>query len=236
MENEIIEHKEEHAQEEVKTEEAHHEHVVDEVKPAATNKLVWLKKVLTLKRIIIAVIVIVVLGLGYYFKSLVIAATVNGTVISRLELVQNLEKASGKAALDAMISERLINQEAANRKVSVTAEDIKAEFDKIEAQLKDQGTTLDAALVENKITREDLTKRITTQKQLEKMLSDKVSVSDADVEKYIKDSGTTIQKGQEATAKASIKENLRNTKLGEESKKLVDELTVKAKINYFVKY
>lgn len=208
----------------------------NEAKVGTKEKFAALKKFFTIKKIVILVVVIILLGLGFYFKGLFIAATVNGSLVSRFEIINNLEKASGQAMLESRVNEVLINQEADNRQVTISEEEIKAEFDKVENQLKDQGTTLDAALVENNITRDDLRQRIITQKKLEKMLSDKAVVTDAEVEQYIKDSGTTIQAGQEETAKTSIKENLRNTKLGEESKKLLDELNAKAKINYWVKY
>jgi len=241
MENEIIkgEESKEVAHEEVHhheaTIEATHHEAIKEVKPK-TKKLVWLKKFFTVKKIVIIVIIIAVIGLGFYLKNILIAATVNGTIVSRFEVIKSLEKQSGKVALDSIINERLINMEADNRKITVSDDEVKTEFTKIEDQLKTQGTTLEAALAENGLTRDEITKRIITQKKLEKMLADKINVTEADIDKYIKDSGATIPKGQEAVARASIKEQLVSTKLSEESKKFVDELTAKANIKYFFKY
>lgn len=242
MENETIDHKEHEEKpaheagvhHEASAEVTHHE-ANKEAKPK-NKTLVQLKKIFTLKRIIIAIIIIAVVALGFYFKNLLIAATVNGTVISRLEVIKELEKGSGKAALDSMINERLINLEADNKKITVSDEEIKAEFDEIDKQLAAQGTTLDAALAEQNLTRADISKRIVTQKKLEKMLADKLTVTDQEVDSYIKDNAITLPKDKEAEAKTSIKEQISSGKLNDEAKKLVDELKAKANIKHFVSY
>lgn len=194
------------------------------------------KKMLTVKRIVIAVIIIIVLVGAYYAKSLVVAATVNGSIISRLEVVQSLEKQDGKAALTSMINERLINMEAANRKITVTDDEVNVELTKIETQLTAQGTTLDAALAEQSLTRDDISKRIKTQKELEKMLADKIAVTDAEVQKYITDNKVTLTKGKEAEEKTSISDQLKSTKLNTEAQAFVTDLNTKATIKHFVNY
>jgi len=200
------------------------------------KKFVNFLKWFSLKRIIIIAVVIIVLGAAFYFKSLFVAATVNGTVITRLDVIKSLESQSGKAALESLINERLVNMEANNKNVSVSEEEINAEFSTIEKTLAEQGTTLEAALADNGLTKEEIAKRITAQKKLEKMLADKINVDDAEVEQYIKDNAITLPEGKEAEARVSLKEQISSNKISEESQKFVQDLNTKAKIKYWVKY
>jgi len=138
--------------------------------------------------------------------------------------------------LENIIRERLINMEAAKQNVVISQEEIDAEFARIEENLTAQGTTLDEALAAQKLTRADITEKIVTQKKLEKMLGDKLNVTDEEVEAYIKDNGVTIEAGKEAESKAAIKENLKNQKFNEEANIFVEDLVTKSNIKYFVEY
>ena len=185
----------------------------------------------------IIIVVIVALGvLGYAYKGLFIAATVNGSPISRLAIVQELEKASGKNLLDSLIVEKLVRKEADAKKIIVSNDEISGEIKKIEDQIASQGSTLDAALASQGMTMEDLKKQIIFQMEIEKLLADKVNVTDEEVAQYIKDNAISIPKGQEATITAQIKDELRNQKLGKESNALIANLKSQAKIRYFVNY
>src|SRR3989339_718982 len=80
--------------------------------------------------IAISVAVVVVLTSLQYSKGLFVAATVNGSPISRLAIIETLEKQAGKQALDSMITEKLIKSGTDN--ISVSQEDIDSEIKKIE--------------------------------------------------------------------------------------------------------
>ncbi len=192
----------------------------------------WVNK----KNIVIAVIVIIVLALAYSFKGALVAATVNGQFISRMSVVHELEKTSGRATLDAMINDRLIMLEAAKQNISVSDETVNEEMAKLEKQLLDQGQNLDEVLATQGVNRDDIKKRIILQKELEQMLGDKLNVSDEEVEQYIKDNAITLPKDKEAETKDQIKEGIRANKLNEEAQGFIETLKTNAKINYFVKY
>jgi len=147
-----------------------------------------------------------------------------------------LELASGKDALDSIIKEKLITMEASKKGIKISDDDVNAEIKKVEESLKTQGTTLDDALAQQGMSREDLRKRIVIQLSITKLVEDKTSVSDQEVEEYIKTNNTPLTKGKEADEKASIKEQIKNQKLSDEAAKLVDQLMTAAKINYWVKY
>lgn len=188
------------------------------------------------KTLIWALIILLILGGGYYFKSVFIAAWVNGRPVSRLVVIDKLEKESGKSVLESMINERLINDEVKQRKINISDEDVNNRIKTIEDQIKSQGSTLDDELVNAGLTRETLKDQIKTQLQLEKMLEGKVDVSDSEVADYISSNKITIPAGQEETYKSQIKDQIKQQKLSNESQTLLDDLKAKAKIKYFVTY
>ncbi len=199
------------------------------------KKLNKLKK-LNKKTIIILAIVIVVGVLAYFGRGLFVAATVNGQPISRWSVISMLEKESGKNLLESMIVEKMIAMEAKSKKIVVSDEEVADEIKKIETDITSQGGTLELALAQQGLTIDVVEKQILLQKQVEKLLADKIVVSDEEVTKYIADNQVTIPAGQEATFNEQIKSDLVAEKLNTEGQKYVADLKAKAKIKYFVNY
>lgn len=199
------------------------------------KKLNKLKK-LNKKTIIILAIVIVLGVLLYLGRGLFIAATVNGQPISRWSVITMLEKESGKSLLESMVIEKIIAIEAKSKNVVVSDEDVSAEIKKIEADITAQGGTLELALAQQGLTLDVVKKQILLQKQVEKLLADKIVVSDEDIAKYITDNQVTVPAGQEATFNEQIKADLVAEKLNTEAQAYIAELKEKAKIKYFVNY
>lgn len=182
------------------------------------------------------VLLAVVLG-AWFGKGLVVAATVNGAPISRLSVVKELEKQSGKAALESLIRKKLIDDEVRGKNISVSKEEIDQEMKKIEAQVALQGGTLNDVLQQQGMTEEQLREQIDVQKKIEKMFGDKVSVSDAEVEAYATKNKIEFPKDkQPEEAKASLKEQLKQQKFQQEAQGWISDLTTKAKVQYYVNY
>ena len=200
----------------------------------------FLKKIsgyLKTRTAVIAVAILLLGGLGYYYKNLLVVATVNGSPISRWSVLSQLEASSGKSVLDSIITKKLIENEAASKNVSVTAEDVDTEIKSIEERLKSQNTTLETALKSENMTMEKLKEQVTINKALQKLVADKLAVSDEDVDAYLKQMGgeipTTVS---EAEFKAQIKTQLQNQKFSTEAQTLIDSLRAQANIRYFVEY
>lgn len=191
---------------------------------------------LNLKKATIISCVIIFLALIFAIKGLFIAAMVNGSPISRLSVIQSLEKGSGKVALESLIVEKLINNEAAKKDITVSDDEVNAEVSNIEAQVKSQGGTLDTALTSQGMTLETLKNQIVLQKKLEALLADKIQVTDADKSKFIADNKVKIPKGEEASYDNQIIQAIKQQKLSTESKLLVDSLKSENTIRYFVTY
>ncbi len=191
---------------------------------------------ISIKTIIIVVVIIALGALVYIYKGLFVAAIVDGSPISRLTIIKKLEKASGKSLLESFITEKLVQNEANAKKIVVSDDEINTEIKKIEDQVSAQGGTLDEALSGQGMTRNDLKKQIILQKEMEKLLADKINVTDEEVEQYIKDNVISIPEGQETAMRDQIKDGLRNQKLNTQAQTLITDLKSKAKIQYFVNY
>ncbi len=187
--------------------------------------------------IAIGVAVILIIVALFFVKGLFVAATVNGSPISRLSVIKELEKQGGKQALEAIIDKKLIETELNKQKVAATKEEVDAEIDKIKAQVTAQGGTLEMALAQQGMTEEKLREQITIQKKLEILLSDKIAVTEAEIDTYIKDSKATPPKDVKMEDfRKQISDQLKGQKFQQEAQKWVADLTASAKIKYYVNY
>ena len=205
---------------------------VQNQQPKADKKSIKISR----KTAIIIVVIIALAVLAYIYKGLFIVATVNGSPISRLSVIEKLEKQAGKSLLNSLIDEKLIQEEADAKKIIISDDEIKGEIKKIEDQVASQGGTIETALAAQGMSMDDLKTQIVLRKEMEKLLADKIIVTDQEVAQYIKDNNITVTKGQEATTNDQIKNTLSNQKFSSEAQNLINDLKSKAKIQYFVNY
>lgn len=192
---------------------------------------------LTLKTAIPICALIILLAVAYYYRGLFVAATVNGSPISRFAVIGELEKQSGKQTLDSLVTKKLIEAEVNKNNITVSQADIDAEVKKIEQQVAGQGGTLDMALQQQGMTREQFLEQITVQKKLEKLLADKTAVTDQEVDAYIKDNKVTPPAGQKIEdVKAQLKSQLQQKKFNEVAQQWITDLKTNAKIKFYVNY
>lgn len=174
---------------------------------------------------------------AYYFKDWIIAAQVNGKPISRLAVIQYLEQRQGTQALDALVTEALIADEAKKKGISISSADIEAEEKKLEANLKAQGQDLETLLSFQGMTRADLRKQIGVQKTIEKLLADKVQISDEEIAKYVTDNKAYFAEGtSEDDKKAQAREQLSQEKLSSEFSTWIEGIKSSASIVKYVSY
>ena len=183
----------------------------------------------------IAFIVIVLLLV--IFKSLFIAAVVNGQPIWRVTVVKALEAQSGKTTLDSIITKTLILQEAKKRNITITQSDIDAQVNIISNNLKSQGSTLDQALATQGMTKADLNDEIKVQVAINKMVGTDVSVTQKEIDDYV--TANQAQKTANMTdAEFTAQETqaLKQQKLQTKTQEFVSALQAKAKVARFVSY
>lgn len=181
--------------------------------------------------------VLIVAALLYYFKGLLVAATVNGQPISRLTIIKDLEKSSGKQVLRSEILRLLLVQEAKKKNITISQSEVDAQLKKIEDSLKKQGQDLDQALAAQGMSRTDLSNQVEQQIILEKLLAKQVTVSDKEISDYIDKNKSNFPEGTtEEQMKTQAATQLKDQKFNTEANKLLDSLLKQAKINYFVNY
>ncbi len=187
------------------------------------------------KSIIAVAIIVIIVGGAYYLRGLVVAATVNGTPVWRAEVVRSLEKQGGKQVLNTIITKMLIENEARTKGITISESDVDGVVKKTEDGFKGQGTSFDDALKQNGLTLAEYRDQIKVQKELEKLMDDKIAVSDDEVAKYIKDNKLPI-KADDATSTAQVKEQIQSQKMNTEVPLFLDGLKARGNVSYYVDY
>jgi parvulin-like peptidyl-prolyl isomerase len=199
------------------------------------NSSVILKNKKIVLGIGIAVIALVLLAV--LFKSIFIAAIVNGEPVTRLSVISVLEKQGGKTTLDNLITKKLILQEAKKRNVLVTQSDIDKEIKKIESNLQTQGSTLDQALSSQGMTKSDLNEELKIQVALSKMVGTTATITKKEINDFVTENKaqmtpeTTDEQFREQATQA-----LKQQKLQVKTQDFVKNLQDKAQVTHFVSY
>ena len=197
------------------------------------------RRTVSLRLAVALIVILVLLGLvaiAVYYKSMFIAATVDGKPISRLSVMRELEKQSGQQSLDSLINERLLNNEAKAKNIDVNQDELNQEIARVEDQLKQQNTTLEGELEAQNISRKDFERQVIIQKKAEKLLGDKIAVSEEEVQQYITNNQIEVPAGKDEEVKTQIKDQLKGQKFGQEIATLLSDLRGKAKIKQYVEY
>jgi foldase protein PrsA len=185
------------------------------------------------RNLAILLAIIILAGTLYYFKNQFIVAMVNGKPIFRLTLIRELEKQTGKGVLDSLITKTLILDEAKKQNVSISDGEINEEVKQIEENISKQGQELTALLDAQGMTRNDLLEQIKLQKIVEKIAGKDISISEQEVDDYIKTNKDLISKDTDIEKiKETIKGQLEQEKLNEKIQTWVESLRQNAKINY----
>lgn len=188
-------------------------------------------------KIFVPLIIIALILLAFSFKGLFIVALVNGQPISRISLIQELEKQGGKQTLASLVNQTLILQEAKKKNIEVSQKEVDDAAKQIEDSLKQQGQDLNTALAMQGMTREDFLMQLKLRSLVEKLLADQITVTDKEVADYMEKNAATLPTDlKEPEIKKGIAEQLKQQKLATKSQTWLGELQKNAKINYFVNY
>lgn len=154
-------------------------------------------------------------------------ATVNGAPISQAEFL----RAAGQQdqALQSLIDEKLIQQEAKKEKVSVPDSEVDSEVGTIKQQLGTQ-QDFNAALQRANLTEPQLRDQIRTQKLAQKMGAKNVTVSDDDAQTYFNQNKAQFGNQTFDQSKDQIKTQLLQQKQTEAVQTWIADLRSHAKI------
>ena len=182
---------------------------------------------------IIAVLAaIVVLVIVYSIRSWFVAALVNGQPIYRLDVVNQLEQQYGDQEMQSLVTQALITQEANKRHITVSQQEINSQMTTIENNLKKQGETLDSALQQQHMTKQQLTDQIVLQQEIQKMVGN-VTVTDQQVKDYMNQNKGSLSVG---TTASQVKQQLQQQELQQKEQQFVTDLQTHAHITSWVDY
>ncbi len=210
---------------------------IPETKNKKDEVLKQVRAVFASKKTLGMLVMILLVGSIFYFKDYFVVAMVDGEPISRLSVVERLEKRSGKSMLDSIITEKLIDNETKRQGISVGEDDINAEIKIIEANVAAQGATLEDALTQQGMTMDDFRQSITLQEKLEKLLEEKISVTEEEINTYLEKNKDQLPPSEDqGKLREQVAEQLKGQKLNQEGAKYIEELRSNAKIQFFMKY
>src|SRR3989344_8033047 len=181
--------------------------------------------------------IILLFAIIYFTKSLFLSALVNGTPITRLTVIKELEKQNGKRVLDSLVNQELIFQAAKKKNLEIKPAAVDQEVKKIETNTAKQGGNLDEILKAQGMTRNDLKNQIKVQLTVEKLLADKIKISQKEIDQFMQ-ANTSEEEGstQKPPTKDEAKDQLRQQKLQKEATAWIEQLKKNAKISIFVNY
>lgn len=183
-------------------------------------------------------IVLIIGGLGFTFKDKwldkVVVAMVNGQPVLRTELDQRLASTYGKETLENLIIEKLIADEAAKNKISVSEKDIDGEVAAISESLG-EGTKIEDVLAMQGMTTQSFRDQMKLKIQVDKILEKDITITDAEITQYLKDNASTLIATDEAAKKEEAKTALHDQKINEKVQGWIGDLLANGKITRFLK-
>ncbi len=212
----------------------------------SAKRTVLLKKVDTFKKallksgkakyLVLGLAVIVLAGLAFVFKSLFVAAIVNGKPISRVSLIKEMEKSAGSQTLENLVMKELIFQEAKKQNISVASEEIQGQIDELTKSVEAQGMTLDSALAMQGVKRQDLEENIRIQKTIEKVLGAQIELSEDEVKKYFEENKNLYSGSNYEDVKPNIEQELKQEKMSSKFQEWMQKVRTESNILYFVEF
>lgn len=180
-------------------------------------------------------IVIVALGLlllAIYKKEWIIAATVNGSPISNLELQMRMNQQFRTQTLNQLVNEKIIFDEAAKNNVVVTDTEIDRKISEIEAGVGG-AEALDAMLSQQGQNRDSIRQQLKLQVAIEKLYAKDATISAQEVEGFVDQNKEQLRATDSASQQKEAEEILRSQKLSQIFSLKFQELRSKAKIQIF---
>ncbi|OAB48349.1 peptidylprolyl isomerase [Paenibacillus antarcticus] len=112
-----------------------------------------------------------------------IVATVNGVVITKDKLYNEMVTLGGAQTLDSLITTVLVDQAATKKNITVTDEDLTKEINKLKKNYSTEAE-FNAALTQSGMSLNNLKNELNMQVKINKLVEPQVKVTTADIKKY----------------------------------------------------
>ncbi|MDO8577010.1 MAG: SurA N-terminal domain-containing protein [Candidatus Daviesbacteria bacterium] len=170
--------------------------------------------------------------LAIYKKNWFIAASVNGSPVSNLELQMRLNQQFRSQSLTQMVNEKLILNEAAKNSVVVSEADINNKISEIETSVGGP-QAFDAMLAQQGLTRQGIRQQIKLQLSIEKLYANEATVSGEEVTKFVEQNKDQLRASDSAGQQKEAFDAIKSQKLTQVFSQKFQDLKAKAKIQIF---
>ncbi|MBI2086476.1 hypothetical protein HYT74_03990 [Candidatus Daviesbacteria bacterium] len=170
--------------------------------------------------------------LGIYKKSWFVAAIVNGTPITNLELQSKLNQQFRTQILNQLINEKIILEEARKGNAIPDQAEIEAKIAELEKNVGGK-TSLDGLLTQQGQNRAILKDQILIQLAITKLYEKEATVSAEDVTKFIEANKDQMRASDSASQQTEAVDTLKQQKLSQIFSQKFQDLRQKAKTQIF---
>ncbi len=186
---------------------------------------------------VMLVVIIVIAALLYVFRGIFVAALIDGTPISRLAVIRELEHQSGAEVLDGLVNQALVEKKAEEKGIMVSDEKIEQALIDISANLSSQNMTLEDALKAENVTLDQVRKTIRFQKLVELLLEDRLAVSEEEIKTYMEQNKDFLPPNDSIDEQKKMAQDmLRQQKLSSAFSEWLIAAKAEANISYWKKY
>lgn len=177
----------------------------------------------------VVIVVIVALGLLFIFRrGIFLAGSVDGHLVTTPSFYSELVKAHGSEVFDNITRDTLIQQEADKKKLTVSSKEVDDRINTIQDNLGGKDA-LQSALSQNNTTMDELKTEIRYQLLAEKLLAKDITVSDAEVAKYMADNKAAVA----GLTKAQVADQLKSQKFNDKFTSWYDTIKKNAHISKY---
>ncbi|KKR80856.1 MAG: Foldase protein PrsA [Candidatus Daviesbacteria bacterium GW2011_GWA1_41_61] len=170
--------------------------------------------------------------LASYKKEWFIAATVNNTPVSNLELQQRLNKQYREQVLTQMINEKILLNEAGKKGVTISNKELDNKVAEVETKVGGS-KMLDSLLSSQGQNRDSFRQQLKFQLIIEKIYDGEATVSAQEVEKFITENKDRLQATDSAGQQKEAQDLLKQEKLSQIFAEKFQQLKQQAKIRIF---
>lgn len=147
----------------------------------------------------VALVALIVCG-GWIYSKEQVVASVDGSDITKDDVYNLLADQNGAAAVDTLITEKIIDKEAEKEDIKITAKQVNQELDDLKEQYGGEDTfnqTLEASGVTLSSLKEDIKKN----KEIEELLRPSIKITEKEMKEYFNENKDSF--AQAAQVKAS---------------------------------
>lgn len=189
------------------------------------------------KYIILTIFIILLCAVLYLSKGIFLAAVVNGKPIWRLSVVKDAEKQAGAQSLDNLIMKSLVEQEAQQKGIKVTSQEIQDEINSLSQAMEAQGTTLESALMSQGITQDELEENMRLKRIVDKLFEDDVDLNEENLQSFYNDNVSYY--GEDTNfddLKDTVTSDYKNQQISQKFQEWAASIKDESSIKYFVSY